>query len=168
MTAYKKIEYEHTPVLVARAEVAGNAETAVSATTAGTCTGNAATATALANARNLNVQDADGSHTGTAAAFDGTAAATIKLPSTIKATLQGHADTATSATSAGTADEATHATSADEATHATSADTATTATKLGSTTVGGTAKPVYINGGTPTAIGTGTAIGGATTPVYLA
>lgn len=95
MTTYKKIEYANTPVLVARAEVAGNAETAVSATTAGACTGNAATATALANARNFSVSDADASHTGTAVAFDGTAAATLPLPSTIKATLVGNADTAT-------------------------------------------------------------------------
>lgn len=62
------------------------------------------------------------------------------------------------ATSAGSATTATSATSA------TSATTATTATKLGSSNVGGTAKPIYLDGGTPKAISS--TVGGATTPIY--
>lgn len=60
----------------------------------GAVTGNADTATALANARDLNIQDADGTNTGTAASFDGTGNAMIKLPSTIKASLTGNASSA--------------------------------------------------------------------------
>lgn len=60
----------------------------------GAVTGNADTASALATARSINVQDADGTNTGTAASFDGTANATIKLPSTIKASLTGNASSA--------------------------------------------------------------------------
>ena len=60
----------------------------------GAMEGNADTATALANARDLNIQDADGTNTGTAASFDGTGNAMIKLPSTIKASLTGNASTA--------------------------------------------------------------------------
>ena len=60
----------------------------------GAVTGNADTASALATARSINVQDADGTNTGTAASFDGTADATIKLPSTIKASLTGNASSA--------------------------------------------------------------------------
>ena len=48
---------------------------------------------------------------------------------------------------------------------ATLSGTATTATKLGSSTVGGTAKPIYLNDGTPTAISD--TVGTATKPVYL-
>ena len=61
----------------------------------GNLTGNASTATKLATARTLNIQDADGSNTGTGASFNGSANATIKLPATIKATLTGNASTAT-------------------------------------------------------------------------
>lgn len=62
------------------------------------CTGNSATATKLLTARNINVSDADGSHNGTAASFNGTAAITIKLPETIKATIEGNASSATNVT----------------------------------------------------------------------
>lgn len=62
--------------------------------------GNAGTATKLASKRNINVSDADGSNTGTGVDFDGSDNATIKLPSTIKATLDGNAKTATNATTA--------------------------------------------------------------------
>ena len=60
---------------------------------------------------------------------------------------------------------ATSAGSATTATSATSATTATTATKLGSSTVGGTAKPIYLDSGTPKAISD--TKGSATNPVYL-
>lgn len=60
----------------------------------GAVTGNADTASALATARSINVQDADGTNTGTAASFDGTANVNIKLPSTIKASLTGNASSA--------------------------------------------------------------------------
>ena len=52
-----------------------------------------------------------------------------------------------------------------KAVSATTADTATTATKVGTATVGSTSKPVYINGGTPTAL-TAT-VGSTDIPVYL-
>lgn len=50
----------------------------------------ASSATKLATARNINLTDADGSHSGTGAAFNGTAAVTLKLPSTIKASVVGN------------------------------------------------------------------------------
>lgn len=51
------------------------------------------------------------------------------------------------------------------ATSAGSATTATTATKLGSSTVGGTKKPIYLNSGTPTALST--TVGAANQITYL-
>nr|DAL02961.1 MAG TPA: hypothetical protein [Crassvirales sp.] len=45
------------------------------------------------------------------------------------------------------------------------ADTATTASKLGSTTIGGSAKPIYLSSGTPTACSA--TVGSATVPVYM-
>ena len=87
----------------------------------GSCTGNAATATKLATARtingtsfdgsanittanwgtarNISISDADASNTGTAVSVNGSAAVTLKLPATIKATLKGNADTATALSS---------------------------------------------------------------------
>ena len=58
--------------------------------------------------------------------------------------------------------EAEHAESADTAT---SADSAATATKLGSSTVGGTAQPVYLSAGTAKALSS--TVGSETMPVYL-
>ncbi len=55
-------------------------------------------------ARNIYISDSDGSNTGSAVSVNGSAAVTLKLPSTIKATLKGNADTATSATTADSAD----------------------------------------------------------------
>ena len=45
------------------------------------------------------------------------------------------------------------------------ATTATTASKLGSTTIGGSAKPIYLNSGTPTACSA--TVGSTTVPVYM-
>lgn len=45
------------------------------------------------------------------------------------------------------------------------ATTATTASKLGSTTIGGSAKPIYLSSGTPTACSA--TVGSATVPVYM-
>ena len=45
------------------------------------------------------------------------------------------------------------------------ASTATTATKLGTATVGGTAKPIYLNAGAPTALSA--TVGSTSKPVYL-
>lgn len=45
------------------------------------------------------------------------------------------------------------------------ASTATTASKLGSTTIGGSAKPIYLSSGTPTACSA--TVGSATVPVYM-
>ena len=56
----------------------------------GSCTGNAATATKLATARDINISDADGTNTGTKISFNGTANGTIKLPATIKASITGN------------------------------------------------------------------------------
>jgi len=42
------------------------------------------------------------------------------------------------------------------------------ATKLGTANVGSTTTPIYLNGGQPTIIGGGVAIGSASTPVYIA
>ena len=73
-------------------------ETAVSATsaiTASNCTGNAASAIKLETARAISITD--GVNTGTANNFDGTENILLELPATIKANLNGNADTATSA-----------------------------------------------------------------------
>ena len=63
----------------------------------GSITGNATTATKLATARSINIQDSSGANTGTAISFDGsnTSVLNIRLPATIKASLDGNADTAT-------------------------------------------------------------------------
>ena len=49
-------------------------------------------------ARNIYIQDSDGSNTGAAVSVNGGANATLKLPATIKASLSGNASTATTAT----------------------------------------------------------------------
>lgn len=68
----------------------------------GSCTGNAATATKLATARTINIQDSSATNTGTGASFDGSGNATIKLPANIKANVTGdvtgNASTATKIT----------------------------------------------------------------------
>jgi hypothetical protein len=83
------------------------------------CSGNAATATTLqttrkingtdfngsanittstwGTARNISISDADGTNTGAAISVNGSENKTLKLPSTIKASLSGNADTSTSA-----------------------------------------------------------------------
>lgn len=48
-------------------------------------------AQALGTARSISVADAEGTHTGTAAAFDGTGDVTIRLPATIGADITGNA-----------------------------------------------------------------------------
>ena len=101
----------------------GNAKTATTATTASTCTGNAATSTKLAKAvtingasfdgssnittsvwgaaRNINIADSDSTNAGLSVSVDGSKAITLNLPSTIKADitgdLDGNAKTATTA-----------------------------------------------------------------------
>jgi len=60
--------------------------------------GSAASAGKWTTARNISISDSDGTNTGTAVSVDGSAAATLKLPATIKASLTGNADTATSLT----------------------------------------------------------------------
>ena len=61
---------------------------------------NADSASKWATARNFAVADSDASHTGEAVSVDGTDNVTLKLPSTIKASLAGNATTATTATNA--------------------------------------------------------------------
>lgn len=46
-------------------------------------------------ARNISISDSDATNTGTAVSVNGSAAATLKLPATIKATLSGNASSAT-------------------------------------------------------------------------
>lgn len=58
---------------------------------------NADSASKWATARNFAVADSDASHTGEAVSVDGTDNVTLKLPSTIKASLAGNATTATTA-----------------------------------------------------------------------
>ena len=72
-------------------------------------TGVASSSTKLATARTINVQDAYAANTGTAARFDGTANAMIKLPAVIKANLVGNAATATNANHAYSADNSSYA-----------------------------------------------------------
>ena len=77
-------------------------DTAVKSTNAVTaeiCTGNAENATRLATPRKINISDATELNFGTAANFDGTSDVNIKLPSKIKATIDGNSSTATRATS---------------------------------------------------------------------
>lgn len=51
------------------------------------------TTTKWGTARNVSISDSDGTNTSSAVSVDGSANATLKLPSTIKATLTGNADT---------------------------------------------------------------------------
>ena len=51
-------------------------------------------------ARNITIADSDATNTGSAVSVNGSANVTLKLPSTIKATLSGNASTATTATKA--------------------------------------------------------------------
>lgn len=74
-------------------------------------------------ARNICIADSDGSNTGTAVSVNGSGNATLKLPSTIKASLSGNATSATSATSA---------------------------TKL-TTSAGSSSQPIYFSDGKPVA-----------------
>ena len=60
---------------------------------------------------------------------------------------------------------ATNALNAEEAEHATSSDTANVATKLGTSTIGSGVKPIYLNGGSPTA--SNSTVGSNTKPIYL-
>lgn len=90
--------------------------------------GNAATATALASARNFTIADNDGSHTGPATAFKGIAAALLKLPATIKATFIGPLTGNVTGNVSGSSGSCTG-----------NAATATTATKVGhALSIGGT------------------------------
>lgn len=76
----------------------GTTEKAVSATTAdtaATCTGNAATATALQSAQTIKISNSDGTGETTGTSFDGTFGITLSLPATIKADINGLASKAT-------------------------------------------------------------------------
>ena len=76
-----------------------NAVSATNAVTSSNCTGNSENATRLSTPRKINVTDATELNSGTAAKFDGTSDVVIKLPPTIKATIDGNSATATRATS---------------------------------------------------------------------
>jgi hypothetical protein len=62
---------------------------------ANTFVGNASTASTWATSRLFYIQDSDASNTSSGVGVNGSANVTLKLPSTIKATLNGNADTAT-------------------------------------------------------------------------
>ena len=72
-----------------------NAVSATTAVTSSNCTGNAENSTRLSTPRKINVTDATELNSGTAATFDGTSDIKIKLPPTIKATLNGNATSLT-------------------------------------------------------------------------
>lgn len=85
----------------------GNANTATTLATARTINGTSfdgsanITTTNWGTARNVSIADSDSTNTGTAVSVNGSAAVTLKLPATIKATLSGNAATATKATQDG-------------------------------------------------------------------
>lgn len=76
----------------------GISDTAINSATAEKCKGNSATASKLETARKINISD--GENTGADINFDGSANITLKLPATIKASLDGNAKTAAVADSA--------------------------------------------------------------------
>jgi len=95
---------QNAPVFDGSADTTLLLPAAIKANLTGNVTGNltgvAAYATALANARNFNLANSDGTGATDPVAFDGTGAITLRLPSTIKADLtgdvSGNAGTATS------------------------------------------------------------------------
>lgn len=117
------------PIYISTAGVA----TAITGAIANNTTGNAATATKLATARKINgtdfdgsaaittsswgtarnvtVQDSDGTNSATAVSVDGSAAITLKLPATIKASITGNVS-GSSGSCTGNAATATSATKA--------------------------------------------------------
>lgn len=111
----------------------------------GSCTGNAATATKLATARTINIQDSSATNTGTGASFDGSGNATIKLPATIKANITGNC-TGSSGSCTGNAATATKATGDKNGNDITT----TYANLTGAQTISGvktfTGKPILTNG----------------------
>ena len=84
-----------------KATLSGNSSTATKLASARTINGTSfdgsgnITTSSWGTARNISISDSDGTNTGTAVSVDGSAAATLKLPGTIKATLSGNASTAT-------------------------------------------------------------------------
>ena len=104
-----------------KGSLAGNASSASTATKLQTaCTINGTSFNGTANittanwgtARDITIADSTGDNTGEAISVNGSAAVTLKLPATIKASLDGNAATATSATTAASATTATNATNA--------------------------------------------------------
>lgn len=140
-------------------ELAGNVTGNVTGSS-GSCTGNAASATTLqtsrtingtsfngsadittanwGTARNISITDSSGTNTGTAVSVNGSDNATLKLPATIEATFSGNLTGDVTGNVSGSSGSCT--------------GNAATATKLGTSTVGGTTTPIYINAGTPTAL----------------
>ena len=88
--------------------ISGNAGSATKLQTARTINGTSFDGSAnitTANwgtARNISIADSDSTNTGSAVSVNGSAAVTLKLPSTIKATLSGNASTATTLATART------------------------------------------------------------------
>lgn len=108
----------------------------------GNTSGKAASATKLATGRTLKVNLGS---TSASTAFDGTAnISNIGVSGTLAVGNGGTGQTSLANVSVGSA---------------------TTATKLGSATVGGTAKPIYLSSGTATALSS--TVGGTKKPVYL-
>lgn len=100
-THLEEFSNENTQYITASASITGNAKTATTLQTARTIngtsfdgSGNITTAN-WGTARNVSIADSDATNTGTAVSVNGSAAVTLKLPATIKATLSGNASTAT-------------------------------------------------------------------------
>lgn len=83
-----------------KADIEGDVTGDLTGDVTGNVTGNADTATKLKTARSISISDSDGTNTGTGVNFDGSGNATLKLPSTIKASLSGNASTATKSNNA--------------------------------------------------------------------
>ena len=93
----------HTHNYAGSSSVGGSANTAVKLHTARTINGTSfdgsgnITTSQWGTARNISVSDSDGTNTGSAVSVNGSANVTLKLPATIKASLNGNASTATKA-----------------------------------------------------------------------
>ena len=88
-SSYRKGAVNITKADIGLGDVQNLPDNQRSVKTAAECTGNSATASKLKDARNLTITDATGANKGTAQSFDGSNSVEIKLPSTIKANVDG-------------------------------------------------------------------------------
>lgn len=78
-----------------KASIDGNAATATKATSADACSGISNKADRLTNLRTFMISNSDGTNTTTGSTFNGEADVTLKLPSIIRATLEGSSTSCT-------------------------------------------------------------------------